>query len=342
MLRQVLSAFAPIALLADLSGCGDDKSDDAGGQPSASTSPLASASESPTPGSAPPQAYKKSPGQGGTVKTTLTSASFTCTEMPGQYFAITACSKGNQRDLAWFKYVTDADGTVVFANTSKFADTKAAITAVVGATDANVLLAEGSTLKWGYAGPGWVMINGLDTQPEPPQPTPYENSRAAMISAYSNLNCHVGDPDPSTPPPSDPGEVQPSPSSTPAVMSYMRCSPDYNSANTRSSVSLTFADDKLTAIAIEANYHGDTAAQAFRDAKAAAQRIADTLWPALRGGDAQALKSFVEPRLTPTGSGLGYVDGHKVRVESTSGADFADADIVIRINAEQVGLEEKN
>jgi hypothetical protein len=335
MLRQVLSASAVIVLLAGLSGCGnDDKTSDAGAQPS-SPSP----SETPPSTPEPPPAYKQSPGQGEKVRTALTSANFSCTDLTGPYSTFTVCSKGNARGPVWFKYVTDKDGTVLFARTSKFADSKPAVTAVVGPTDANVLFAAGSTLKWGYAGPDWVMINGINTQPEPPQPAPYENSRAAMIATYSDLNCEVAD---STPTATDAGPIQASPSSTPAVMSSMRCSPDYNTANTRSSVSFTFADDKLTEIIIDANYHGDTAAKAFSDAKVVVQRMADKLWPALKGGDPQALRSFVEPRLTPTGSGIGYVDGRKVRVVSTAATEFSDAGIVIRIGAEQAGLEDKN
>jgi hypothetical protein len=342
MLRQVLSASALVVLVAALSGCGDDKTNDAGSQPS-SSSPSASdsSSASPTSSGPPPAAYKQTPGQGETVRAALTSAKFSCTDMKSPYFTFTACSKGNDRGPVWFKYVTDQGGTVVFAKTSKFADTKTAVTAVVGPTDANVLFAEGTTVKWGYAGPDWVMINGINTQPEPPQPTPYENSRAAMIAAYADLNCHVEDAEPTTTTP-DPGAVQASPSSTPAVMSYLQCSAKNNVSNAQSRITLTFADDKLTEISVDSEYQGDTSAQAFGDAKAAARRIADKLWPALKGGDPQALKAFVEPRLTPTGSGLGYVDLRKVRVESTYARDFAQARIVIGISAEKVGLEEKN
>jgi hypothetical protein len=341
MLRHVLSASAVVVLLAGLSGCGDDKTGDAGSQPSPPPSSSAPDPVTPSPSALPPQAYKQSPGQGEKVKAALTSANFSCTDMQSPYVTFTACSKGNNRGPVWFKYVTDKSGTIVFARTSKFADTKSAVTAVVGPADANVLFAQGSTLTWGYAGPDWMMINGINSQPEPPQPPPYQNSPAAMVATYSHLRCHVEDADPTTPTP-DTGPIQASPSSTPAAVSYMRCAPADSTANTRSSVSFTFADDKLTEVIIQANFHGDTSAKAFSDAKAAARRMAGTLWPALKGAEAQALKSFVEPRLTPTGSGLGYVDGRKVRVVSTAAAEFADANIVIRISAEQPGLEEKN
>lgn len=338
MLRQVLSASAVIVLLAGLSGCGnDDKTSVAGAQPS-SQSPSETSPITPPP---PPQAYKQSPGQGEKVKTALTAASFSCTDLTGPYSTFTVCSKGNARGPVWFKYVTDNDGTVLFARTSKFADTKPAVTAVVGPTDANVLFAAGSTLEWGYAGPDWVMINGINTQPEPPQPAPYENTRAAMIATYPDLKCEVADSTP-TPTATDAGPIQASPSSTPAVMSSMRCARSDITANTRSSVSFTFADDKLTEIIIDANYHGDTAAKAFSDAKVVVQRMAGKLWPALKGGDPQALKSFVEPRLNPTGSAIGYVDGRKIHMVSKAATEFSDAVISIRIGAEQVGLEDKD
>ena len=42
------------------------------------------------------------------------------------------------------------------------------------------------------------------------------------------------------------------------------------------------------------------------------------------------------------GSGIGYVDGRKVHVVSKAASEFSDAVIVIRIGAEQVGLEDKD
>lgn len=347
MLRQILSVSASAVLLAGLTACGGDDDPAPGAQPSASGSTPTEASSS---GSTPPGTpssvlddpsalWKKSPGQGDKVKDRLTSAGFGCSEMSTQYARFNACSKGGARGMTWFKYVTSGDGTVLFANTSSFKDVKGPITAVVGSVDANVLLADGTVIKWGYAGPNWVLLKQVNRQPEPPVPAPWDITRAAMLAAYanSNLRCEVEDPEPSETPTSDEPSVS---VSVPPEPSKVNCMQRGITPNARTDLNLTFVSDKLTEISLATKYNSAATSRPFADSKAAALKTLNRLWPALKGSDPQAIKEFIEAHLTPTGSAIAYVGNRKVRVESLDVKEFSSGQITIRIVPEKLGLEE--
>jgi hypothetical protein len=344
MLRQVLSASASIALLAGLTACGEDQ---AGSAPSPSPSDAgtvsASPTDSPSPTDAPPVEYKQSPGQADKVKAALTGASFTCSELSDQYYGYTVCSKADRYDLTWIKYVAAKDGTVVFAKVSDFDDLKPALTAIVGATDAAVLLAQGSTIKWGYGGPDWVSIKGMNSAPEPPQAKPFENTRAELLAVLQpdpTLHCTIEDTEPSAPP-SQPGEIIPSESASPALQSRLSCQPAKISQKEDVRISAYFTDDKLTELHIYGGYDFTGERASFEPARTALKNITDKLFPALEGGDTQAIQTWVDAHAKPGGGAITYLDGRRIIQRVYSPPESDKALIQVFIANEKVGLDEE-
>lgn len=345
MLRQILSVSASVTLLAALAACGND--DKAGSSPpstteSASGTPGDTASATPT--DAPPVAWKQSPGQADKVKATLTAAKFSCSELKDQYSTFTVCSKPAKNSPLWMKYVAATDGTVLNARASAFEDVKPAITAIVGAADANVLLSNGDTIKWGYAGENWITINGMNSAYEPPQAKPFENTRADMVTLFKNdpaIRCTIEDPEPTETTPADPNEVTPSTSPTP-VPSAIECQPRGYDANKVVWATMRFAGDALTEFSMrsEMNDIGASDSKELAEAKAQLLRSLNRLWPALKGGgDPQAIKTFVDAHLIAGGSTLAYVDGRRVRVDVIPGTGYA-AKLKVEVTNEKVDLEE--
>ncbi len=342
MLRQVLSASASVALLAALTGCGEDgQAGSPPPSPADSALASASASESALPTDAPPVEYKQSPGQADKVKAAL--AGFACSELSDQYYGYTVCSKADKYNLAWIKYVAAKDGTVVFAKVSDFDDVKPAVTAIVGRTDAAVLLAQGDTIKWGYGGPDWVSIKGMNSAPEPPQAKPWENTRAellAVLKADPTLHCTIEDTEPSTPP-SEPGEIVPSESASPALQSRMSCLPKTLMQKEDVRISASFTDDKLTELNIYGSYDFKGEPAKFEPARVALKNVTDKLFPALKGGDSQAIQTWVDAHAKPAGGAIAYLDGRRVIQRVYSPPESDKALIQISIASEKVGLEEE-
>ena len=340
MFRQALPATVLVALLITASGCGD--ADEASPLAPTDSPPALSPTDSPSSTvSPPPPAYEQTPGQAGRVRTALTTAGFACTDLADQYVALTACSKEAGRlDFSWFKFAADKDGTVLTARASSFQNVKPAVTAIVGPADTAILLARGTTLQWGYAGPDWLSIKGMNSAPQPPAAEPFETTRADLLRLYQNdktLTCEIEDSTP-TPSPSQPGAVVPSVSPTPAP-STLLCQPDSIRGGDRSTITATFAGPQLTDLELRGEYDFKGENRDFSILRASVKRYLDKLWPALKGADAAEIRTYVDQRLQPGKGGIAYIGTHKVVVRTLSMSGYPPK-ITVRIGTEKTGLEE--
>lgn len=342
MFRQVLSATAIVALLAAASGCGnDDKAQPAGeSSPGSSSASAGSPSESASSSmSMPPPAYKQVPGQAEKVRTAITAAGYTCSDLVGEYTNFTACSKPGDTDLSYLKYAADKDGTVVSAVTTSFKDAKAGVTAIVGATDAAVLLANGKTLQWGYAGPNWLSIKGMNSAPQPPMADPFDNNRASVLKLYQNdkgMSCEVTEPT-ATPTPES-GEVTPAGTPAPAESS-ISCQQADLMGSDRGRIHAVFAGEKLVQFDFAADYDFKGEESNFAAVRRQVTTVFGKLWPALEGDDVDEIRTYVESQLKPMGGGIHYVGKRRVSVRTASLRGY-EPKIWVSIGSEKTGLEE--
>ena len=79
----------------------------------------------------------------------------------------------------------------------------------------------------------------------------------------------------------------------------------------------------------------------FEPARTALKNITDKLFPALEGGDTQAIQTWVDAHAKPGGGAITYLDGRRIIQRVYSPPESDKALIQVFIANEKVGLDEE-